>query len=229
MLRYVRIAGVCVAMMSPGCSGHGDPHERTNHHAHDATVQHRFEDADQWAKHFDAPERDTWQRPERVLAALGIQAGQSVADIGAGTGYFTVRISPVVGRTGRVLAVDVEPSMVEHIRRRATESGLDNVEAILARASEPELAPASVDLVFICDTWHHIDDRLRYLDELRTVLRPGGRVAIVDFKPGALPVGPPKGHKLSSETVIAEFGQAGWKLSGDLDVLPYQYILVFEP
>jgi ubiquinone/menaquinone biosynthesis C-methylase UbiE len=229
MLRYVRIVGFCIAMMSSGCGGHGDPHERTNHHGHDATVQHRFDDADQWAKHFDAPERDTWQRPERVLAALGIQAGQSVADIGAGTGYFTVRISPVVGRTGRVLAVDVEPSMVEHIRRRATESGLDNVEAILARASEPELDPASVDLAFICDTWHHIDDRLQYLDALRAVLRPGGRVAIVDFKPGALPVGPPKGHKLSSETVIAEFGQAGWKLSGDLDVLPYQYILVFEP
>ena len=229
MLRYVWIVGFCVAMISSGCGGHRNAHERTGHHAHDATMQHRFDDADQWAERFDAPERDAWQQPEAVIAALGIQAGQSVADVGAGTGYFTVRISPVVGRTGRVLAVDVEPSMVEHLRRRAAESGLDNVEAILARANDPQLDPASVDLVFICDTWHHIDDRLHYLDRLRTALRPGGHVAIIDFKPGALPVGPPKGHKLSSEAVIAEFSQAGWQLSGDLDVLPYQYILVFEP
>jgi ubiquinone/menaquinone biosynthesis C-methylase UbiE len=164
-----------------------------------------------------------------VIEALGIQPGQSVADIGAGTGYFTVRISPVVGREGRVLAVDVEPAMVEYVRKRAATAGLDNVEAILTRANEPGLPPTSVDLVFICDTWHHIDDRLHYLDELRAVLRPGGRVAIVDFKPGELPVGPPKGHKLAAETVVAEFTQAGWKLREAIDVLPYQYVLVFEP
>lgn len=229
MLRCGWITGFCVLMMSPGCGGHGDVHGRAGHRAHDATLQHSFADADQWAERFDAPERDAWQRPEVVIEALGIHAGQSVADIGAGTGYFTVRIASVVGREGRVLAVDVEPAMVEHIRKRAAVAGLDNVEAILTQANEPGLGPASVDLVFICDTWHHIDDRLRYLDELGAVLRPGGRAAIVDFKPGELPVGPPQGHKLAPEDVIAEFTEAGWKLREELDVLPYQYVLVFEP
>jgi ubiquinone/menaquinone biosynthesis C-methylase UbiE len=119
--------------------------------------------------------------------------------------------------------------MVEYIRTRANGAGLDNIESVLTRPDEPGLEPSSVDLVFICNTWHHIDDRLRYLGRLRRVLRPGGRVAIVDFKPGELPVGPPKGHKLAPEDVIAEFTQAGWKLREEHDVLPYQYVLLFEP
>jgi ubiquinone/menaquinone biosynthesis C-methylase UbiE len=221
---------LCVLVMSlGGCDGYGDAHGRAGQHAHNATIQHSFADADQWAERFDAPERDAWQRPEVVIEALGIHAGQSVADVGAGTGYFTVRISRVVGREGRVFAVDIEPAMVEHIRKRAAKAGLDNVEPMLTQANRPGLGPASVDLVFICDTWHHIDDRLDYLDELRAALRPGGRAAIVDFKPGELPVGPPKGQKLTPEAVIAEFTQAGWQLREEIDVLPYQYVLVFEP
>lgn len=226
MLRYVWIVGCFILMMPAGCNGHRDRH---GHADHDATVRHRFDDADQWSEHFDSPERDVWQKPEVVIEALGIHAGQFVADVGAGTGYFTVRISRVVGREGRVMAVDVEPAMVEYIEKRAAKAGLDNIKPILTQANEPGLDPASVDLVFICNTWHHIDDRLRYLEELRGVLRPDGRVAIVDFKPGELPVGPPKGHKLAPEAVIAEFTQAGWKRREEHEVLPYQYILVFEP
>jgi ubiquinone/menaquinone biosynthesis C-methylase UbiE len=220
MRRYTWIAGCFVLMVQAGCGGHA---------GHDATMQHRFDDADRWSEHFDSPERDAWQKPQVVIEALGVQPEQFVADVGAGTGYFTVRLSRVVGRKGRVIAVDVEPAMVEFIRTRATTAGLDNIESILTRPNEPGLEPSSVDLVFICNTWHHIDDRLRYLGRLRGVLRPGGRVAIVDFKPGELPVGPPKGHKLAAETVVAEFTQAGWKLREAIDVLPYQYVLVFEP
>lgn len=223
MPRFLAVLALCALIPSCGRSGHED------HHAHDATVQHRFDDAAKWAKHFDGPERDAWQRPEVVIEALGPRAGQSVADIGAGTGYFTVRMAPVVGPQGRVFAVDVEPSMVEYIRERAAKAGLENVEAVVTAPDAPGLEPASVDLVFICNTWHHISDRLHYLDALRAVLRPGGRVAIVDFKPGDLPVGPPPGHKLAGEDVIAEFTEAGWTLREQLDVLPYQYVLVFEP
>jgi ubiquinone/menaquinone biosynthesis C-methylase UbiE len=226
MRRYTWIAGCFVLMLQAGCGGHADGR---GHSGHDATMQHRFDDADRWSEQFDSPERDAWQKPRVVIEALGVHAGQFIADIGAGTGYFTVRLSPVVGREGRVMAVDVEPAMVEYIRTRATRAGLDNIEPILTRANEPGLEPTSVDLVFICDTWHHIDDRLRYLERLRDVLRPGGRVAIVDFKPGELPVGPPRGHKLPPEDVIAEFTQANWKLREEHDVLPYQYVLVFEP
>jgi len=160
---------------------------------------------------------------------LKIQPGQFVADIGAGTGYFTVRISPVVGVDGRVLAVDVEPEMVEYIRTRAAKAGLKNVEPILTTPDTPGLGADSVDLAFICDTWHHIDNRIDYLNQLRKTLRKGGKVAIVDFKEGKLPVGPPQGHKLSRQAVIEEFTTAGWTLREEIDVLAYQYILVFEP
>jgi len=225
MPRYLRVLECCVLIALSGCGGNG----HGGHHAHDATVCHRFDDAEAWAERFDAPERDEWQRPDVVINVLGIHAGQNVADIGAGTGYFTIRMSPVVGAEGRVFAVDVEPAMLEYIRERAAKIGLANVEPILATADAPGIDPSSVDLVFICDTWHHISNRLHYIDELRAVLQPGGRVAIVDFKPGNLPVGPPQGHKLAREAVIAEFTEAGWKLREQLDVLPYQYMLVFEP
>jgi ubiquinone/menaquinone biosynthesis C-methylase UbiE len=225
MPRTLWILGISLLMMSSGCGGH----EHRGHDAHDATVHHSFDEAAKWAKRFDAPERDAWQRPDAVIEALGIRPGQTVADIGAGTGYFSIRMSPVVGPEGRVFAVDLEPAMVEYIRERAGQAGLENVEPVLALADGPGIGPASADLVFICDTWHHISNRLEYLDELRAVLRPGGRVAIVDFKQGDLPVGPPEGLKLSREAVIAEFSEAGWKLREDHDVLPYQYVLVFEP
>jgi len=223
----------CLADAGAGAHGrhgaHGTHADGGARGAHDATVRHRFRDPARWAERFDAPECDAWQRPQAVIAALGIRAGERVADIGAGTGYFSVRIAPVVGPGGRVFAVDVEAAMVDYLRERAAAAGLENIEAIETQPDRPGLPASSVDLVFICDTWHHIDDRLHYLDALRAVLRPGGRVAIVDFRPGDLPVGPPAGHKLAPEAVIAEFRQAGWKLREAPDVLPYQYILVFEP
>ena len=216
---------ICSLLASAGCGGHG----HGGHGAHDATVHHRFENPEKWGERFDAPERDAWQQPDVVIDALKIQPGQFVADIGAGTGYFTVRISPVVGVDGRVLAVDVEPEMVEYIRTRAAKAGLKNVEPILTTPDTPGLGADSVDLAFICDTWHHIDNRIDYLNQLRKTLRKGGKVAIVDFKEGKLPVGPPQGHKLSRQAVIEEFTTAGWTLRKEIDVLAYQYILVFEP
>jgi len=198
-------------------------------HRHDATVKHRFEGAERWAAVFDDPARDAWQKPEEVVGALGIGAGARVADIGAGTGYFSMRLAAAVGPRGKVYAVDIEPDLVEYVRERARKEGLDQVVPTLVEPDDPGLPEAGIDAVLICDTWHHIDDRLRYLERLAVSLAPGGRLAIIDFREGDLPVGPPAGHKLSREAVVAELRRGGWSLVREHDFLPYQYFLVFTP
>jgi SAM-dependent methyltransferase len=205
-------------------AGHG--HEG---HEHDATASHSFEDVERWTRVFDDPERDSWQLPEQVIEFLEVDRGDVVADLGAGTGYFTVRLARAVGDTGRVLAVDIEPALIDHIRERAEQEGLPQVVPVLAEPDDPKLPAGGVDLVLIVDTWHHIDGRLSYLEGLSHALRPGGRVAIVDFREGELPVGPPPGHKLSRDAVHAELTKAGWSLDSESDDLPHQYVLVFRP
>jgi ubiquinone/menaquinone biosynthesis C-methylase UbiE len=153
----------------------------------------------------------------------------TVADLGAGTGYFSVRLAKAVGSHGCVLAIDIEPKLVDHIRARAAQEKLPQVVAVLAAPDDPKLPPRGVDLVLIVDTWHHIDDRLGYLAKLGAGIAPGGRVAVVDFKKGEFPVGPPDGHKLTPEAVVAEFVEAGWTAAGRWDGLPYQYVLSFTP
>ncbi len=220
--------------LSVGClsaqEGHHeyDSGERAEHD-HDATATHSFEDVERWVKVFDDPARDAWQRPAEVVRFLEVGEGDVVADVGAGTGYFIPYLSEAVGETGKLLAVDIEAALIEHMTTRAAEAGATNVEMILAEPDDPKLPEAGVDLVLIVDTWHHINARLDYLDKLARALRPAGRVVVVDFHEGELPVGPPPGHKLSREHVVAEFEEAGWTLDREGDVLPYQYLLVFAP
>lgn len=217
-------AGVLLLAAFQGAERQGGDHDN------DATVRHGFEDPERWARVFDDPARDEWQRPAEVLDFLGVAAGQRIADLGAGTGYFTVRLAEAVGPDGRVYAVDVEPSMVDYVARRCADAGTgDVVVPILAEPDDPGLDERSVDTVLVVDTWHHIDDRLAYLERLAGSLRPGGRVAVVDWREGKLPVGPPVGHKLSRGAVVEEFGEGGWELVAEKADLPYQYVLVFAP
>jgi predicted methyltransferase len=194
-----------------------------------ATASHSFGDVDQWSKVFDDPSRDGWQKPQALLAALALQPGMTVADLGAGTGYFSRHLAAAVGPAGTVLAVEVEPTLVAHLRARAEREDAANVVPVLASPDNPRLPAAGVDLVLVVDTYHHFDHRTRYLPQLRRALRPGGRVAIIDWKPGELPQGPPPDHKLPRERVIEEMHAAGFALLEDLDLLPYQYALVFRP
>lgn len=204
--------------------------EQEHHgHDHDAASDHRFDDVEHWAKVFDSPERDEWQKPDEVIGFLSIEQGQVVADVGAGTGYFTVRLARALGPDGKVYAVDIEPELIDHIAQRAETAGLRQVIPVLGEPDDPKLPEAGVDLVFICNTWHHIDARLDYLSRLQPVLRPAGRVAVVDFKEGELPVGPPPEGKLTRAEILAEFEEAGWTLASETDALPYQYIFVFTP
>ena len=200
-----------------------------NGHAHDATVKHPFDDVDKWVRVFDGPERDAWQKPKDVLHAVGVDAGMTVADLGAGTGYFSVRLAEAVGHEGRVLAIDVEPKLVDYMKDRAAKAKLPQMVPQLVPVDDPRLPAHGVDLVLIVDTWHHLDDRLNYLKKLAAGLKASGRVAVVDFKKGDFPVGPPDAHKLSPEAVIDEFASAGWVVAKLWNELPYQYVLVFTP
>ena len=198
-------------------------------HGHDATIKHSFDDVPKWVQVFDDPGRDAWQKPDAVIRALGVAAGMTVADLGAGTGYFSVPLAKVVGAEGRVLAIDVEPKLVDYMKERAAKASLPQMVPVLAQTDDPRLPARGVDLVLIVDTWHHIDDRLHYLAKVAAGLKPGGRVAVVDFKKGDFPVGPPDAHKLTSDAVTAEFVAAGWTLASHWDELSYQYVLVFTP
>jgi|SRR5579862_1612417 len=197
--------------------------------AHDATARHSFEDVEHWVPVFDDPARDAWQKPAEVVAALQLRPGMRIADLGAGTGYFSRYLADAVGETGTVFAVDTEPGFVAHLRERAEREHTANIVPVLASADNPRLPTGAVDLVLIVDTVHHIDDRINYLRRLRHVLKPGGRVAVIDFKKENLPVGPPPAHKLERRQIVREFAGAGYRLLKTPELLPYQYFLIFRP
>jgi SAM-dependent methyltransferase len=190
-----------------------------------STHQHRFRDADHWAQVFDDPKRDVWQKPNEVLRALALPPHAIVADLGAGTGYFAMRLAKVLP-AGRVYAVDLEPDMVRHLAARAKRENLANVEAVQARPDDPQL-PGKVDLVLFVDVYHHIDERERYLRRLAEHLRPEGRIAVIDFRPDA-PMGPPRSARIAAQRVKDELQRAGYALVQEHDFLPNQYFLVFE-
>lgn len=169
---------------------------------------HRFDDAASWAKVFDDPARDAWQKPGRVVELMSIRTGMTVADVGAGTGYFEPWLARAVGPEGRVVAVDVERSMIAWIEERAKRDGLANVRGHVAAPTDPGLAAASVDRVLVVDTWHHVDDRASYANKLAAALRPGGSVWIVDFTKESKQ-GPPAHARLAPEQVASELAAGG--------------------
>jgi ubiquinone/menaquinone biosynthesis C-methylase UbiE len=175
------------------------------------------------------PARDAYQKPHEVVTALGLKDGERIADIGAGSGYFALRFARHVGASGLVFAVDINPDMIVHLNRRVRDAFLDNVRTILALPDDPLLPAASIDRAFVCETWHHIDSRPRYLALLKKMLKPAGQVIIVDFHKKDTPVGPPMEMRLSREEVVRELEQNGFRLATEHRFLPYQYFLVFAP
>ncbi len=195
---------------------------------HDATASHSFHDVRHWTKVFDDPKRDAWQKPVEVVQALRLSPGMTVADLGAGTGYFERHLAGAVGDGGTVLAIDTEPNLVVHLRQRAEEEKTSNVVPVLGSTDNPRIPAAGADLILIVDTLHHIDDRPSYLRRLRASLKPGGRIAVIDFKKEKSAVGPPIEHRLAREQVVEELGLAGYRLVEEPGLLQYQYFLVFE-
>ena len=189
---------------------------------------HSFGDAEKWAHVFDDPSRDAWQKPHEVIAALGLPAGAVVADLGAGTGYFSARLANMLPK-GRVYAVDIEPDMVKYLGERAKREGLATLTPVLGKPDDARL-PEKVDLVLLVDVYHHIEDRSRYFSRLAGSLKPGGRVAVIDFRMDAKS-GPPPSARIAPDRVRAEMAAAGYAQAtsgASLDFLPEQYFLIFS-
>jgi ubiquinone/menaquinone biosynthesis C-methylase UbiE len=190
-------------------------------------ANHRFTDTETYVRMFEDPKRAEYQKPQEVVAALKLSPGQTVADIGAGSGYFAFPFARVLGPKGRVYAVDIEPGMLAYMGERAMRENVDTVTPVLAATDDARLPRDSIDLVFVCDTWHHIADRVAYLKRLAPALRAGARIAIVDYQKRPLPVGPDLASKLDRDDVVKEFREAGFTLIEEPSFLPYQYFLIF--
>jgi predicted methyltransferase len=192
----------------------------------------RLPSVTEYLDQLERPERDQYQKPAEVIQALGLKPGMVVADLGAGSGYFTRRFVEAVTETGKVYAIDVEPEALKHVK-----DGIEHMhipytaEFILAPPDNPKLPFESVDLIFLCNVYHHLDDRTTYFTNVKSALKPGGRIAIIDFyhdeRSGDL--GFSKTHLVSRETVLAEMGQAGYRLLREHTFLPRQYFLEFVP
>ncbi len=199
-------------------SGHGGG-------GHDAGKHGNPGDLDGYIKKMEDPARDEWQKPDAVVDALAVKPGHVVCDIGAGPGYFALRLAK---RASHVYAVDVEPKILAALAERIAASGARNVTPVLALPDDPLVPTGTCDLVLVVDTYHHFPDGVAYLKKLATLLKPGGRIANVDFHDRELPVGP-KHDKVSREKFLADAKAAGLSLVKEHEMLPYQYFLVLEP
>ena len=180
-----------------------------------------------YMKALEDPKRDEYQKPHEVLTALNIKPGEVIADIGAGSGYFSFRFAHHVG-PGRVYAVDISPDMIVHMNRRIRDLGVTNLTTVLAAPDDPLLADASLDRVFICDTWHHVEKQGEYLAKLKKMLKPAGQLVMIDFQKRELPVGPPLEMKIARGDLVRQLETAGFQLLKEHTFLPYQYFLVFN-
>ncbi|MEO8553840.1 MAG: methyltransferase domain-containing protein [Kofleriaceae bacterium] len=209
-----------------GCGGaHVEPAPPSPAPEHHGGGMHRrFDNAETWAKVFDDPTRDAWQQPDRVLAALELGPKMTIADIGAGTGYFAVRIARAVP-DGQVIATDIEPDMIRYMTDRAAREQLPNLRAALTPPADPQLAAGTVDRILVVDVWHHLGDRAAYARALATALRPGGKLAVVDFKLASTR-GPPPEHRLAPDEILADLRNAGLTAVVSATTLPDQYIVI---
>jgi arsenite methyltransferase len=187
-------------------------------HAH-----HAFADAEALARVLDDPARDAWQQPEDVLRAMKLAPTMSVADVGAGTGYFAVRLARAVPE-GTVTATDSEPNMVRFVNERAQREGLPSLRAVLATQSSSGLARESFDRILVVHVWHHLPDRCGLARELAAALRPGGRLFVVDFAVAAQR-GPPPSLRVAPESIIAELEAAGLTAMVSAVAVSDQYIV----
>ncbi len=170
---------------------------------------------------YQDPDRYTWQYPERVIKALKLEAGMKVADLGSGTGYFTFRLAEAVGSSGKVYAIDIDAEMNASIDKQAVAKQIENVKTLLAVEHDP-LIPEKVDLIFSVNAYHHLKDRADYFRNAARYLKPGGRVAIIDFRKGAFR------HYTELKVLLEEFKAAGYALDKTHGFLPRQNFLVFS-
>jgi len=175
----------------------------------------------------EAPDRDIWQRPDQIMDAMAIAEASIVADIGAGSGWFTIRLARRVGPNGIVYAEDVQPEALTAISRRVTAEGLKNVRPVLGQVGDARLPPGRLNAVLIVDAYHEIEDRVALLGNLARSLRPDGRIGVVDFKLEGGGPGPPTEERVSPDAVVSDAAKAGLRLLSQETFLPFQYFLIF--
>ena len=208
-----RRAVLLLALAAFGCAapdrghGHGGAANRDRHGPTDVETYVARLAAEARVRDLDVP---------TVLEKLALAPDAVVADIGCGPGVFSLPFARAVPR-GMVFAVDVEPRQLDAVRESLLREGVENVVPVLASPQTPHLPPASCDLLFVADTYHHFEDRVAYMTRLAKTLRPGGRLAILEYKPGPLPVGPPPEHKLAAGEMERELTAAGWKHAQSFD------------
>jgi ubiquinone/menaquinone biosynthesis C-methylase UbiE len=186
-----------------------------------------FGNTEKYIDFLERQERVTWQKPGVVIETLKLKGDEKIADVGAGSGYFSLRFASALPR-GRVYAIDVDPAMIHHIRHRAMASTIDNVEIILASPDDPKV-PKDSEIVFICDVLHHVENKSQWLKKIHGEVKKGARLILIEYKEGDLPEGPPEWMKLSPKEVTANAIGAGFThVSTDNDLLPYQTMFVFE-
>ena len=216
---------LCSSLLLLAISAHGqDPVKRDDHQMHKL---HR--DPKAYIGTLEDPKRDAYQKPHEVIHALGLKPGEVIADIGAGSGYFTFHLARHVGEKGKVYAVDISPDMILHINRRIRDTKTTNVASILADPADPLLPDQSVNRFFICDVWHHVENQTKYLSLMKKMLKPGGEVIMIDFHKKELPFGPPLQMKIAREDLIKQMETNGFRLTKEHTFLPHQYFLVFAP
>jgi arsenite methyltransferase len=175
------------------------------------------------------PKRDAYQKPHEVMTALNLNPGEVIADIGAGSGYFTFRLAHQVGAKGKIFAVDISPDMILHINRRIRELKATNVVSILAEPDDPLLPDQSVNRFFFSDSWHHIENQTKYLALMKRMLKPRGEIVMIDFHKKESPIGPPLKMRIAREDLIKHMETHRFRLTKEHTFLPYQYFLVFAP
>ena len=176
---------------------------------------------------YEGFDRDGWQQPERVVSELGLEPGSRVADLGAGGGYFTFRLADAVGPTGRVYAVDVDADMIEYLKKRAADGGYENVEVIHATPDDPGLLDGGIDLLFTCNTYHHIENRADYFGRLLRDLKLGGRVAILELN-GASWFSRWFGHNTPGDEIVKEMRSAGYRVDREFTFIDRQSFLILS-
>jgi ubiquinone/menaquinone biosynthesis C-methylase UbiE len=175
--------------------------------------------------------RETRQREEdceMLLKALNVQPGQVVCDMGCGNGFYTLQLAEQVGDKGKVLAVDIQPEMLHMLSERAKEAGITHIEPVAGTQIDPRLEPASVDLILLVDVYHEFSHPQQMLSAMRTALKPGGRIALAEFRLEDRNVPIKRLHKMSKKQILREYGANGLKLVEEFDKLPWQHLMFFE-
>jgi arsenite methyltransferase len=221
----MKLAWVLVAFLTtPAVLAAQDAVKRDPHQMHRL---HR--DPKAYIGALEDPKRDAYQKPHEVVHALGLKSGEVIADIGAGSGYFTFHLARHVGPKGKVYAVDVSPDMIRHINRRIRDARANNVASVLAEPDDPLLPEQSVNRFFVCDVWHHVQNQTKYLSLMKKMLKEDGEVIIIDFHKADIPVGPPPQMKIAREDLLKQMESNGFRLRQEHTFLPYQYFLIFAP